>query len=178
MLYSQMIANQNPAPFAPPGLPFPLFFDSSPSGNHNSRVFCDLRTLRAHLSPKIASNSFHVIALRTLAKTTEGYHAKPASNISSFTFSFDSRFVFSGLRGEAVLADFGLLGATRKTLLQGRPRGSHAGHAGVSNELAHMFVGVHDNAEVHAVDGRVAVGDVDLAVEVFFRSDTEMSLLH
>src|SRR5256885_15639081 len=72
MLCSQMIVNQNPAPVAPLGLRFPLFFDSSRSGNHNSRVFWGLRTLRTHLSPKIAGNSFHVIALRTLAKTTEG----------------------------------------------------------------------------------------------------------
>jgi hypothetical protein len=47
-----------------------------------------------------------------------------------------------------------------------RPRGRDAGHAGVGNELAHVLVGVNDDAEIHTVDGGVAVGDVDPALKI------------
>ena|SRR2546423_6142193 len=95
MLCSQMIANENPAWTAPLDFRFPLFFDSPPTGNHNSPVFCDLGTLFPLLSHKIARNSSRIKRLRTLAKTTEAYRAKRASHISSSTFDFDVRALFS-----------------------------------------------------------------------------------
>src|SRR5712671_3691337 len=51
-------------------------------------------------------------------------------------------------------------------LLLGPGRG-YAGHAGVGYQLAHVLVGVDDYAEIHAVYGGVAIGNVDFAVEVF-----------
>src|SRR3954468_15486070 len=95
MLCSQMIANQNPAWTAPLGLRFPLFFESPQTGNHNSPVFCDLRTPFPLLSHKIASNSSRVKRLRTLAKTTEAYRAKLASHSSRSTCNFDVHALFS-----------------------------------------------------------------------------------
>src|SRR5882724_6775955 len=43
------------------------------------------------------------------------------------------------------------------------PGGSDAGHAGVGDELTHVLVGMNDDAQIHAVDGGVAIGNVDLA---------------
>ncbi len=42
-------------------------------------------------------------------------------------------------------------------LLLLRPGGRDAGHAGVGDELAHVLVGMNDDAEIHAVDGGVAI---------------------
>src|SRR6266478_1210612 len=57
------------------------------------------------------------------------------------------------------------------------PRRSDAGHAGVGDELAHVLVGVNDDAQIHAVDGGVAIGDVDFALEVF-GGDGGVGFLH
>src|SRR5713226_2594136 len=50
-----------------------------------------------------------------------------------------------------------------------RPGRDNAGHARVGDELAHVLVGVNDDAEIHAVDGGIAISDVDFAREVFGR---------
>src|SRR5260370_8946703 len=50
-----------------------------------------------------------------------------------------------------------------------RPGRDHAGHARVGDELAHVLVGVNDDAEIHAVYGGIPIGDVDFAREVFVR---------
>src|SRR5215469_4468047 len=42
------------------------------------------------------------------------------------------------------------------TLLRFRPGRRDAGHASVGDELAHVFVGMDDDAEIHAVNGGVA----------------------
>src|SRR6267142_3972217 len=49
------------------------------------------------------------------------------------------------------------------------PGGSNAVHAGIGDELAHVLVGMNDDAQIHAVDGGVAIGNVDFAFEVFGR---------
>jgi len=56
------------------------------------------------------------------------------------------------------------------------PGRDDAGHAGVSDELAHVLVGMNDDAQVHAVDSGIAIDDVNLALEVF-RRDRQMGLL-
>jgi len=58
-----------------------------------------------------------------------------------------------------------------------RPRRNYAGHAGVGDELAHVFVGVNDNAEIHAVYSGIAVGDMNFALEIS-GLDGEMCLLY
>ncbi len=57
------------------------------------------------------------------------------------------------------------------------PGGSNAGHAGIGDELAHVLVGMNDDAQIHAVDGGVAIDNVDLALEVFGR-DRQVGGLH
>jgi hypothetical protein len=48
----------------------------------------------------------------------------------------------------------------------GGPRGLHAGHARVGDELPHVLVGVNDDTEVDSVNGGVAIGDVHFALEI------------
>jgi hypothetical protein len=57
------------------------------------------------------------------------------------------------------------------------PGGDYAGHAGVGDELAHVLVGVDDDAQIHSVHGGIAILDVDFALEIF-RRDGQMGLLH
>lgn len=57
-----------------------------------------------------------------------------------------------------------------------RPGRDDAGHAGVSDELSHVFVVVDDDAQVNPIHGGVAVFDVDFAGEVLWRLG-EMGLL-
>jgi hypothetical protein len=38
-----------------------------------------------------------------------------------------------------------------------RPWGHNADHARIGNQLPHVFVVVNDDAEIHAVDGRIPV---------------------
>src|SRR5260370_31752331 len=57
------------------------------------------------------------------------------------------------------------------------PGRDDAGHAGVGDELAHVLVGMNDDAQVHAVHGGIAIDDGDLALEIF-RRDRQMGLLH
>src|SRR5580700_4891904 len=47
-----------------------------------------------------------------------------------------------------------------------RPGRGDAVHAGVGDELAHVLVGVDDDAEIHSVGGGVAISDVDFAMKV------------
>ena len=49
--------------------------------------------------------------------------------------------------------------------LIGGPGRNHPSHPGVGDELAHVFVGVNDDPEIHAVGIGVAVVDVDFALE-------------
>ncbi len=63
----------------------------------------------------------------------------------------------------------------KESLLLFGPGRDNPGHAGVGDELAHVFVGVDDDAQVHAVRVGVAIIDVDLALEVL-RSDGQMGL--
>lgn len=49
------------------------------------------------------------------------------------------------------------------------PGRDDAGRASVGDELTHVLVGVNDDAQIHAVDGGVAIGDVHLAFEVLRR---------
>src|SRR5256885_6137228 len=65
---------------------------STPSNSFSSR---DSRTLFTHLPARIACNSFPVIAVRTLAKTTEGslpLSAPFPTSIFTFPFSVSSLF--------------------------------------------------------------------------------------
>src|SRR5207244_12168370 len=57
------------------------------------------------------------------------------------------------------------------------PGRDNAAHAGVSDELAHVLVGMNDDAQVPAVHGGIAIGDVNLALEIF-RRDRQMGLFH
>ena len=45
------------------------------------------------------------------------------------------------------------------TRLLAGPRRDHARHPRIRNELSHVFVRVHDDSQIHAIDGRVAIGD-------------------
>ena len=58
----------------------------------------------------------------------------------------------------------GMIAEARSKLL--RPGRRDTGHAGVGDELAHVFVGVDDDAEIHSVGGGVAISDVDFAMKV------------
>src|SRR5882724_12561317 len=58
----------------------------------------------------------------------------------------------------------------KESLLLFGPGRDNPGHAGVGDELAHVFVGVDDDAQVHAVRVGVAIIDVDLALEVLRRN--------
>ena len=40
-------------------------------------------------------------------------------------------------------------------------------HARIRDQLTHVLIGMNDDAEIHAIHGRIAVGDVDLTIEVF-----------
>src|ERR1700692_2039647 len=46
------------------------------------------------------------------------------------------------------------------------PRRHDAVHAGVGDRLAHVFVGVHDDAQVHAIDSDGLAVDADLALKI------------
>src|SRR6266699_3747312 len=65
----------------------------------------------------------------------------------------------------------------RESLLVFGPGRGDAGHASVGDELAHVLVGVDDDAQVHAVHSGIAIDDVNLALEVF-RCGRQMGLLH
>src|SRR5437763_4235973 len=69
MLCSQMIAKQN---LTVPSAYASLFAHTSPLPNHNSGLFCGLRTLFPLLSREISRNPSRINHFRTLHKTTEG----------------------------------------------------------------------------------------------------------
>ena len=58
-------------------------------------------------------------------------------------------------------------GAAEESLLVFGPGRDDAGHASVGDELAHVLVSVNDDPQVHAVDGGIAIDDVNLAFKVF-----------
>ena len=47
------------------------------------------------------------------------------------------------------------------------PRRDEAVHAGISHQLAHVLVGVHYDAEIHAINRRISVRNSDLTLKVF-----------
>ena len=57
--------------------------------------------------------------------------------------------------------------AAEESLLVFGPGRDDVGHASVGHELAHVLVSVNDDAQVHAVDGGIAIDDVNLAFKVF-----------
>src|SRR5206468_11489319 len=48
-----------------------------------------------------------------------------------------------------------------------RPRRHHTRHARVPDQLTHVLIGVNENTEVYAIDGRLPVFDAHLAFQVF-----------
>jgi hypothetical protein len=47
-----------------------------------------------------------------------------------------------------------------------RPRWNNSVHARICNQLAHMFVVMNDDAQVHAIYGGIFAHDLDLALKI------------
>ena len=57
----------------------------------------------------------------------------------------------------------------KESLVLFGPGRDDAGHAGVGDKLAHVLIGMNDDAQVHAVHSGIAIDDVNLALEIFRR---------